>query len=80
VPANCGSRRGAPETIMFSAASRPISPRQPLRATGAGQQAELDLRQAQLRVARSHAEVAAQRQLQPAAQSVAGDRGHHRLG
>jgi hypothetical protein len=51
------------------------------RAAAAGQQAELDLGLAELqpRVVDHDARMAAQRDLQPATQRVAVDRGHHRL-
>ena len=55
-------------------------PRQPLRAAGAGKQAQLYFGQAELRVLVHHAVVAAQRQLQPAAERKPGDRSDHRLG
>ena len=55
--------------------------RQPLRAAGARDDAELDLGQAQLaHVLGRDAVVAAERQLQPAAQRRAVDGRHHRLG
>ena len=54
--------------------------RQPLGAAGAGQDAERDLRQPELaHVLGHHAVVAAQRQLQPAAQRRAVDGRHDRL-
>ena len=55
-------------------------PGQPLRAAGAGQQAELHFRQRDLRARRDDAEVAAERQLEPATHADAADRGDHRLG
>ena len=55
--------------------------RQPLRAAGTRNDAELDLGQAELaHVLGRDAVVAAERQLQPAAQRRAVDRRHHRLG
>jgi len=55
--------------------------RQALRAAGAGQEAELHLGQAELRLARGrgHAVVAGQRDLQAAAEAAAVDGGDHRL-
>ena len=50
-----------------------------LRATGAGQQAQLHLGQAQLGRGRGHAPVRRQRHLQAAAQGRTVDGGHHRL-
>ena len=64
---------------MLSAVSTPTSARQALRAAGARQQAELDLGQRELAPRRGHAVVAAQRELQPAAQAVPVDRGDDRL-
>ena len=56
-------------------------PRQALRAAATGQQAELDLGLADLepRVVDGDARVARERDLQPAAERVAVDGGHHRL-
>ena len=59
---------------------RADQPGQPLGAAGAGDQAEQDLRLAELGVLGGDPEVGAQRQLAAAAQRVAGDRGDHRLG
>jgi len=54
-----------------------FSTRQALRAAGAGQQAELHLRQPHLRAGPGCTGVAAQRQFQPAAQRDALDGGNH---
>jgi hypothetical protein len=59
---------------------QPDHPRQPLRAAGAGQQAELDFGQRDLRIGLRHAVVGAERQLQPAAHADTRDRSDHRLG
>ena len=53
-------------------------PWQPLRAACAGDQAELDLRLPELRVLGRDPDVAGHRELEPAAQAVAVDRGDHR--
>ena len=53
--------------------------RQALRAAGAGNEAELDLGQADPRLGVEHARVAGQRQLEAAAERRAMDRGDHRL-
>ena len=53
--------------------------RQPLRASGARQQTQPDLRQCYLRVRHGDAEVAAECQLQSAAHAAAADRGDDRL-
>ena len=53
--------------------------RQPLRATRAGQEPELDLGQPALRRRHGHPVVAGQRDLEPAAERGAVDRGHDRL-
>jgi hypothetical protein len=68
-----------PETIMFSAGSRP-STRQALGAASARQQAQLHFRQRDLRARHGDAVVAAQRQFQAAAHAHGMDRRHHRLG
>ena len=54
--------------------------RQPLRAAGAGQQAELDLGHAELRRRHRDPVMAGQRDLEAAAERGAVDRGDHRLG
>ena len=56
----------------------PDEPRQPLRAAAAGDQAELDLRLSELRVVGDDADVAAHRELEPAAEAEAVDRGDER--
>ena len=60
-------------------ARRTDQPRQPLRAAGAGDDAEQDLGLAELRALARDAEVGAQRELAPAAERVAGDGGDDRL-
>ena len=57
----------------------PDQPRQPLRAAGAGDQAELDLRQAELRRRHGDAVMADQRDLEAAAERRAVDGGDDRL-
>ena len=54
-------------------------PRETLRAAGAGNQAQLHLREGDLRVGQRHAIVAAQREFESAAHAGAADRGDHRL-
>ena len=55
-------------------------PRQPLRAARAGDDAEQDLRLADLRRLAEHPEVGAEGKLKPAAERVPGDGGDDRLG
>ena len=70
----------APVTIICSASLDADHARQPLRAAGAGQDAELHLRQARSRRRGvRHPKVAAHRELQPAAHAGAADRGDDRL-
>ena len=59
---------------------RADQPRQPLRAARAGDDAEQDLRLADLRALAEHPEVGAQREFEPAAERVAGDGRDDRLG
>ena len=59
---------------------RPHDARQPLRAAGAGQQAEIDFRQAAAGGGHGHAVVTGERHFQAAAQRRAVDRGDHGLG
>ena len=59
---------------------RAAEPRQPLRATGAGNQSEQHLRLADGRVSRGHPIVAGHGQLETAAERVSVNRRHHRLG
>ena len=79
VPASFSEGTGLPETIMFSAVSDADHARQPLRAARAGQQAQLDFGQRDLRAGRGHAVVAGERELQTAAHRHRVDRGDHRL-
>src|SRR4029077_19447803 len=58
---------------------RADQPGQPLRAAAAGNQAERDLRLAELSALPRYPEVGAQRQLKPAAEGVPGDGRDHRL-
>ena len=64
---------------MLSAVSTPSSARQALRAAGAGDQAELHFGQRDLRRAVGDAVMAAERELEAAAQRGAVDRGDDRL-
>ena len=59
---------------------RADQPGQPLRAAGAGDDAEQDLGLPDLGALAQHPEVGAEREFEPAAERVAGDRRHHRLG
>ncbi len=70
-----------PVTISSIARALPDEPREPLRAAGAGQHAERDLGQADLAgVLRARcADVGGQRDLEPAADGVAVQRGDHEL-
>ena len=61
-------------------ALHPDQTRQALRAVGAGEQAQLHLRQAELRSGNRAAKMTGKRQLQPAAQREAVDRRDDRLG
>ena len=62
---------GSPVTIMSQRLLRADHARQALGAAGAGQQADLHLGQAELRFRSGDAEMAAERQLQPAAEGRA---------
>ena len=53
---------------------------QPLRSAAAGREAEQPLRQAEPRARRAEDDVAAERDLEPAAERIAADRGDGRLG
>ena len=78
-PASFSDITGAPETIMLSAASRPIGARQTLRAARARQDAELHFRQRDLRAGRGDPVMRAEREFQPAAHGDAMDRRDDRL-
>ena len=65
--------------IIFTASAIGIDARQALRAAGAGQDAELHLGQAELRLRRGDAVVAGERELEAAAEREAADRGDQRL-
>lgn len=68
--------RGQDELLR---ARGPDEPRQPLRAAAAGDDAEADLGQAELHPARGVAEVAGERELEPAAEGEPAERGDRRL-
>ena len=80
VPASFSDSTRSPATIMFERRLERRHPRQPLRAAGARQEAELHLGQRDLRARRGDAVVAAERQLEPAAHRHRVDRGDDRLG
>jgi hypothetical protein len=71
---------GLPVVTISSAFCDAGDARQPLRPAGAGQQAELDLGHAELRVGHRDPIMAAERDLEPAAERGAVDRRDHRLG
>ena len=70
--------RTRPVRISSRALAGPDDPRQPLRPAGARRDREAHLGQAELRALRGDPDVAAQRELQAAAQRVALDRGDRR--
>ncbi len=74
-----GTDEAAGEDDVLRAA-RTDQPGEPLRAAGARDDAEQDLRLAEGRVVGRDPDVGAQGQLAPAAEGVAGDRGDDRLG
>ncbi len=71
---------GAPVSSICVATPRGSEARQTLGAPGAGQQAQLDLRHAEAGRVGRHAQVAGERELEPAAERDAVDGGDRRLG
>ena len=61
---SCSEGTGLPDTIMFSAVSRPTARGRRCVPPAPGQQAQLHLRQRDLRARRGHAEVAGERELE----------------
>ena len=77
-PLGLGRGQDAPGQDQLLGPRGPDDPRQPLRPAGARRDGQAHLGQAELRALRGDPDVAAQRQLEPAAERVALDRGDRR--
>ena len=82
MPAACAfdAATGLPSVDICERERRAAEPRQPLRAAGARDDAEQHFGLADLGVLRGDPEVAGLRELEPAAERVAVDGRHERLG